>query len=145
MAIILLSDGRIDFRGNTGLQESSPEGLGPWKPVSFPSQMATEAGNHKDHLAYRRWFFGGKWRFIHIATQCFPLNVLKEHGARQIRFFPTEHRQIINPPRHHHVHTQTALEPIRRLVPPLGGMIDISMLIAFFGIMLLQQLLVSLA
>jgi YggT family protein len=41
--------------------------------------------------------------------------------------------------------TEPVLEPIRRLVPPLGGMIDISMLIAFFGIMILQQLLFSLA
>ena len=36
------------------------------------------------------------------------------------------------------------LEPIRRLIPPLGGMIDISMLVAFFGIMILQQLLFTL-
>jgi YggT family protein len=40
--------------------------------------------------------------------------------------------------------TEPVLEPIRRLVPPLGGMIDISLLIAFFGIMILQQLLFSL-
>ncbi len=39
--------------------------------------------------------------------------------------------------------TEPVLEPIRKLVPPLGGMIDISMLIAFFGIMILQQILVS--
>jgi uncharacterized protein YggT (Ycf19 family) len=36
------------------------------------------------------------------------------------------------------------LEPIRKLVPPLGGMIDISMIIAFFGIIVLEQLLRSL-
>ncbi len=41
--------------------------------------------------------------------------------------------------------TEPVLEPIRKLVPPLGGMIDISMLIAFFGIMILQQILVSMA
>lgn len=39
--------------------------------------------------------------------------------------------------------TEPVLEPIRRLIPPLGGMIDISMLVAFFGIMILQQILVS--
>jgi len=39
--------------------------------------------------------------------------------------------------------TEPVLEPIRKLVPPLGGMIDISMMIAFFGIMILQQILVS--
>jgi YggT family protein len=39
--------------------------------------------------------------------------------------------------------TEPVLEPIRKLVPPLGGMVDISMLIAFFGIMILQQILVS--
>jgi YggT family protein len=37
--------------------------------------------------------------------------------------------------------TEPVLEPIRKLVPPLGGMIDISMIIAFFGIMILQQVL----
>ncbi len=41
--------------------------------------------------------------------------------------------------------TEPVLEPIRRLIPPVGGMIDISLLVAFFGIMILQQLLVSLA
>ena len=40
--------------------------------------------------------------------------------------------------------TEPVLEPIRRLIPPLGGVIDISMLVAFFGIMILQQLLFSL-
>ena len=39
--------------------------------------------------------------------------------------------------------TEPVLEPIRKLEPPLGGMIDISMMIAFFGIMILQQILVS--
>jgi YggT family protein len=37
--------------------------------------------------------------------------------------------------------TEPVLEPIRKLVPPLGGMIDISMIVAFFAIILLQQLL----
>lgn len=41
--------------------------------------------------------------------------------------------------------TEPILQPIRKLVPPLGGMMDISMIIAFFGIIILEQLLVSLA
>jgi YggT family protein len=41
--------------------------------------------------------------------------------------------------------TEPVLEPIRKLVPPLGGMIDISIIIAFFAIQLLQVLLSSLA
>jgi YggT family protein len=40
--------------------------------------------------------------------------------------------------------TEPVLDPIRKLVPPLGGMIDISMIIAFFGIIVLEQLLRSL-
>ena len=40
--------------------------------------------------------------------------------------------------------TEPVLEPIRKLVPPLGGMIDISMIIAFFAIIILEQLLRSL-
>jgi YggT family protein len=40
--------------------------------------------------------------------------------------------------------TEPVLEPIRKLVPPLGGMIDISMIIAFFAIIVLEQLLRSL-
>jgi YggT family protein len=40
--------------------------------------------------------------------------------------------------------TEPVLEPIRKLVPPLGGMIDLSMIIAFFGIIVLEQLLRSL-
>ncbi len=40
--------------------------------------------------------------------------------------------------------TEPVLEPIRKLIPPLGGMIDISIIVAFFGIMILQQLLVTL-
>jgi YggT family protein len=40
--------------------------------------------------------------------------------------------------------TEPVLDPIRRLIPPVGGMIDISMLVAFFGIMILQQLLFTL-
>ena len=41
--------------------------------------------------------------------------------------------------------TEPVLDPIRKLVPPLGGMIDISMIIAFFGIQILQMLLRSAA
>jgi YggT family protein len=40
--------------------------------------------------------------------------------------------------------TEPVLEPIRKLIPPLGGMIDISMIVAFFGIIILEQLLRSL-
>lgn len=41
--------------------------------------------------------------------------------------------------------TEPVLDPIRKLVPPLGGMIDISMIIAFFAIQILQMLLRSVA
>jgi uncharacterized protein YggT (Ycf19 family) len=41
--------------------------------------------------------------------------------------------------------TEPVLDPIRKLVPPLGGMIDISMLIAFFALWALMQLLSSIA
>ena len=40
--------------------------------------------------------------------------------------------------------TEPVLDPIRKLIPPLGGMIDISMIVAFFGIMILQFMLASL-
>ena len=39
---------------------------------------------------------------------------------------------------------EPVLDPIRKLIPPLGGMIDISIIVAFFGIMILQFLLASL-
>ena len=41
--------------------------------------------------------------------------------------------------------TEPVLEPIRKLVPPLGGTMDISIIIAFFALILLQQVLGSLA
>jgi len=37
--------------------------------------------------------------------------------------------------------TEPVLDPIRKLVPPLGGTVDISMIIAFLGIWILQQML----
>lgn len=37
--------------------------------------------------------------------------------------------------------TEPILDPIRKLVPPLGGMMDISLIVAFFGIIILEQLL----
>lgn len=40
--------------------------------------------------------------------------------------------------------TEPVLEPVRRLIPPLGGMIDISIIVVFFAIMILQQMLQSL-
>lgn len=39
--------------------------------------------------------------------------------------------------------TEPVLEPIRKLIPPLGGTVDISMLIAFFAIYILSQILAS--
>lgn len=41
--------------------------------------------------------------------------------------------------------TEPVLEPVRRLIPPLGGMIDISIIVVFFAIMILQQMLLTLA
>jgi YggT family protein len=41
--------------------------------------------------------------------------------------------------------TEPVLEPIRKLIPPLGGMVDISIIVAFFGIIVLEQLLRTLA
>ncbi len=37
--------------------------------------------------------------------------------------------------------TEPVLEPIRKLIPPLGGVMDVSLIVAFFGIIVLQQLL----
>lgn len=37
--------------------------------------------------------------------------------------------------------TEPVLEPIRKLVPPLGGMVDVSILVAFFAIVGLELLL----
>lgn len=37
--------------------------------------------------------------------------------------------------------TEPVLEPIRKLVPPLGGMVDVSILVAFFAIIVLEQIL----
>lgn len=39
--------------------------------------------------------------------------------------------------------TEPVLEPIRKLIPPLGGMIDISIIVAFFALVVLEQLLRS--
>lgn len=39
--------------------------------------------------------------------------------------------------------TEPVLEPIRKLIPPLGGMVDISLLVAFFAIYILSQILAS--
>ncbi len=41
--------------------------------------------------------------------------------------------------------TEPVLEPIRRLVPPIGGVADISMIIAFFAMIGLEQLLLRYA
>lgn len=41
--------------------------------------------------------------------------------------------------------TEPVLEPIRKLIPPLGGVMDISILVAYFAIILLEQLLRGLA
>ncbi len=37
--------------------------------------------------------------------------------------------------------TEPVLEPIRKIIPPLGGMMDISIMVAFIGIVALQSLL----
>ena len=41
--------------------------------------------------------------------------------------------------------TDPVLDPVRRLIPPLGGMIDISMIVVFFALVVLQQMLLTLA
>jgi YggT family protein len=41
--------------------------------------------------------------------------------------------------------TEPVLEPVRRLIPPLGGTIDISMIVVFFALMVLQRMLQTLA
>ena len=40
--------------------------------------------------------------------------------------------------------TEPVLEPIRKIIPPLGGMIDISIIVAFFALIILEQVLRSL-
>lgn len=40
--------------------------------------------------------------------------------------------------------TEPVLEPIRRLIPPIGGTIDISIIVAFMGIWLLSEALTTL-
>ncbi len=38
--------------------------------------------------------------------------------------------------------TEPVLEPIRKLIPPVGGTIDISLMVAFFGLIVLRMMLV---
>jgi YggT family protein len=44
-----------------------------------------------------------------------------------------------------HQLTEPVLAPIRKLIPPLGGVMDISIMVAFFGLILLEQLIRNLA
>jgi YggT family protein len=39
--------------------------------------------------------------------------------------------------------TEPVLEPIRKLIPPIGGTLDISIIVAFFGISLLSRALAT--
>lgn len=39
--------------------------------------------------------------------------------------------------------TEPVLEPVRRIIPPLGGMIDISIIVVFFAIFILRQMLMT--
>lgn len=41
--------------------------------------------------------------------------------------------------------TEPVLEPVRRLIPPLGGTIDISLIVVFFAIFILRQMLMTIA
>jgi len=41
--------------------------------------------------------------------------------------------------------TEPVLEPVRRIIPPLGGMIDISIIVVFFAIFILRQMLMTMA
>lgn len=41
--------------------------------------------------------------------------------------------------------TEPILEPIRRIVPPLGGMMDVSLIIAWLATVVLQRMLLTLA
>jgi YggT family protein len=41
--------------------------------------------------------------------------------------------------------TEPVLDPIRRLIPPLGGVMDISIIVAFFATVILGQMLTSIA
>jgi YggT family protein len=38
--------------------------------------------------------------------------------------------------------TEPVLAPIRKLVPPVGGTMDISIMIAFFGLIIIQRMLI---
>jgi YggT family protein len=37
--------------------------------------------------------------------------------------------------------TEPVLEPIRKLIPPIGGTMDISIIVAFFALIVLEQIL----
>ena len=41
--------------------------------------------------------------------------------------------------------TEPLLEPIRRIIPPLGGMIDISIIVLFIALSFLEQILTQMA
>jgi len=41
--------------------------------------------------------------------------------------------------------TEPLLEPIRRIIPPLGGMIDISIIVLFIALSFLEQILSQMA
>src|SRR3990167_2977401 len=96
MRIKLLSKDSVNFRCHIQLYQATPDGLGTWEAVAFSSHVATHACNHKYGLAYGRGFIGSNGRFVHIAAESLPLDILKEHSTRCIGRLPAEHRKVID-------------------------------------------------
>jgi len=108
----LLSKDSVHLRCRIQPYQAAPDGLGAREAVAFSSHVATHACNHKYGLAYGRGFIGRNGRFVHIAAQSLPLDILEEYSAGCVGRLPAEHHKVIDAPGDHHIHTETGFQTI---------------------------------
>ena len=112
MRIFLLRKDSIHLSGGVQPLQAAPKGLGTWETVAFSSQVTADASHHVYRLSQRRRLFRRNRRFVDIATQRFPFDILEKHRARHFRHLSTQHGQMINAPGHNHINAKTCFETI---------------------------------
>jgi hypothetical protein len=92
--------------------QTKPEGLSAWFTITHTGKKASENGEHSDRFSQRWWLIFGDLFFGYESSQGFPFCLLKVYRAGDIRSFPAQFGEMMDPPGYDQIYSQACFQAI---------------------------------
>src|SRR3990167_1080631 len=103
----------VHFNSDVQALQSPPDALRARHSVSLTPQMSADYADHPYRLLQGRRLFRRFCLFRIITAKRLPLYLLEKYRTGMFRYFPPQHRQMVDTPCNHHIHPNACFKSIR--------------------------------